>query len=163
MKKKRKCLIWVFQWVDFWYFFFVFGFIIKVTSFVPVVLHVNQNSGYGSFIRETLLPIISDNYYPTFWCWEARMQTVFASFIRATLPNIHYRREILRLSDGGEVVLDWRDNGASHDTPIVLFLPGLTGHSQSEYIKSLNNVAKDVNIFIILYCITKYLLIFLFI
>jgi len=72
---------------------------------------------------------------------------------------------VLSLPDGGEVALDWRvderdldDEGReqddpeaqmlrdkSYEGPIVLFLPGLTGHSQSEYIKSLINVAHDVS------------------
>ena len=52
--------------------------------------------------------------------------------------------QILKLSDGGEVCLDWIDNGHKDGDkePIVLFLPGLTGDSQSEYIKSFVNVAR---------------------
>ena len=50
----------------------------------------------------------------------------------------------MKLSDGGEVCLDWIDNGHKDGDkePIVLFLPGLTGDSQSEYIKSFVNVAR---------------------
>jgi len=72
------------------------------------------------------------------------MQTVLASFLRRTLPNINYRREILKLSDGGEVCLDWLDCEKGKDSrhPTVLFMPGLTGNSQSEYIKSFINVAR---------------------
>ncbi len=59
--------------------------------------------------------------------------------------------QVVTMPDGGEVTLDWRrkdaGEGAATDAeysgPIVLFLPGLTGHSQSEYIKSLSNVAHD--------------------
>ena len=65
------------------------------------------------------------------------MQTILASILRRTLPDINYRREILKLSDGGEVCLDWLDceKGKEGSHPTVLFLPGLTGDSQSEYIK----------------------------
>lgn len=45
--------------------------------------------------------------------------------------------------DGGEVCLDWiSENNIEEDAPICLFLPGLTGDSQSEYIKSFVNVAR---------------------
>ena len=45
--------------------------------------------------------------------------------------------QILKLSDGGEVCLDWLDceKGKESSHPTVLFMPGLTGNSQSEYIK----------------------------
>ena len=53
------------------------------------------------------------------------------------------------MSDGGEVCLDWIDSASkdkgskgSDKDAIVLFLPGLTGDSQSEYIKSFVNVAR---------------------
>ena len=51
--------------------------------------------------------------------------------------SIQFWHQILRLSDGGEVCLDWldceKDKNKNH--PTVLFLPGLTGDAQSEYIK----------------------------
>ena len=45
--------------------------------------------------------------------------------------------KILKLSDGGEVCLDWLDceKGKEASHPTLLFMPGLTGNSQSEYIK----------------------------
>ena len=51
--------------------------------------------------------------------------------------STQFWHQILRLSDGGEVCLDWldcdKDKNKKH--PTVLFLPGLTGDAQSEYIK----------------------------
>ena len=42
------------------------------------------------------------------------------------------------MSDGGEVTLDWKCPEASNEsTPICLFLPGVTGCSQVDYIRSL--------------------------
>ena len=45
---------------------------------------------------------------------------------------------MLELKDGGQVCLDWLDDGREHDEthPTVIILPGLTGSSQSEYVKS---------------------------
>jgi len=115
----------------------------RIVVVKPVELHCKKDSLYHKFLKKNL-PILSENYLPTFWCFEARMQTVLASFLRRTLPNINYRREILKLSDGGEVCLDWLDceKGKESSHPTVLFMPGLTGNSQSEYIKSFINVAR---------------------
>jgi len=52
------------------------------------------------------------------------------------------RREILALSDGGEVALDWAEKDCSITSPIVVILPGLTGGSQAEYIKCLVSAAR---------------------
>jgi abhydrolase domain-containing protein 1/3 len=46
-------------------------------------------------------------------------------------------REILQLKDGGQIALDWLSENCTEDSPIVIILPGLTGGSQSEYIKFL--------------------------
>jgi len=88
------------------------------------------------------MPIVRENFKPTFWCWEPRMQSMVASFIRQTISDINYSRELFTFRDGGIVGLDWMEtvyDGA--DQPIVLFLPGITGSSQSEYIKALVNTA----------------------
>lgn len=76
-------------------------------------------------------------------------------------------REILSTSDGGQISLDWYNPDGSetktvsnrqeqsspthsmheqsfHSKPIVLFLPGLAGSSQAEYIKSLVPIAHRI-------------------
>lgn len=53
-------------------------------------------------------------------------------------------REVLEMKDGGIVSLDWLEsyNQDYKDyRPVVIFLPGLTGHSQTEYVKSLVPIA----------------------
>ncbi|XP_015118106.1 phospholipase ABHD3 isoform X1 [Diachasma alloeum] len=101
---------------------------------------------FRTFIEENVA-IIRSKFWPTFWCYEARAQTVLASILRKLLlPHIKYRREILTLKDGGEVALDWADQGCSPTSPIVIILPGLTGSSQTEYIRCLITAAKNVGI-----------------
>ncbi|KAK4296341.1 hypothetical protein Pmani_031159 [Petrolisthes manimaculis] len=90
---------------------------------------------------ESRLGILQERYWPTPWCYEARCQTILASVLRARLPDIQYKRELLELKDGGQVCLDWLNedgvDAVNNDThPIVIILPGLTGSSQSEYVKS---------------------------
>lgn len=53
---------------------------------------------------------------------------------------------MLCLKDGGEVALDWLDNGCAADAPIIIILPGLTGESQAEYIKCLVAQSNQIGI-----------------
>lgn len=73
--------------------------------------------------------------------------------ITLTYTPTHAHREYVRTPDGGQISLDWYDpdvpsedcssrqcNSKVHcdyNRPIALFLPGLTGCSQAEYIKTL--------------------------
>lgn len=50
------------------------------------------------------------------------------------------------MKDGGEVALDWYVAGCSENAPVVVILPGLTGGSQSEYIKTLVFAANQKSI-----------------
>ncbi|XP_066990094.1 phospholipase ABHD3-like [Macrobrachium rosenbergii] len=87
---------------------------------------------------ESHLSILEEKYWPTPWCYESRCQTILASLFRFRLPDLKYRREVLQLKDGGQACLDWLDgDGTNENSPIVLILPGLTGCSQSEYVKGL--------------------------
>ncbi|KAJ9582949.1 hypothetical protein L9F63_022710, partial [Diploptera punctata] len=98
------------------------------------------------------LPILQEKYWPTLWCFESRLQTVFASLLRSRLlPNVKYRREILKLSDGGQVALDWFEDGCPHDAPVIIILPGLTGESQAEYVKCLVKAANSIKLRIVVF------------
>ncbi|KAL1123579.1 hypothetical protein AAG570_002655 [Ranatra chinensis] len=105
----------------------------------------------GSFKNylENNIPLLKEKFWPTLWCFEARAQTLMASFVRATvIPHITYKREILTLKDGGEVCLDWLDpyDGCPPETPTVIILPGLTGASQANYVKGLALSAKRIGV-----------------
>jgi len=82
------------------------------------------------------------------------MQTVISKIMRRTLPSIVYKREVFTFQDGGEAVLDWKYDDKDDipdqlidgrkevpEKPIVLILPGLTGWSQSDYVKTFVHVA----------------------
>jgi len=121
-----------------------FGIYLYYRSFVVCQprLHCKQ----GTYLHHLLdrLAIVKEEYRPTLWCWEPRLQTMLASVVRHTLPTINYTREVFTFQDGGQVGLDWtREHLVDHAKPIVLILPGLTGSSQSEYVRSFVNVAQE--------------------
>ncbi|XP_011494643.1 PREDICTED: abhydrolase domain-containing protein 3-like [Ceratosolen solmsi marchali] len=110
---------------------------------VKIPIFVCAKGPFSDFLSANL-PILKSKFWPTLWCFESRAQTIFASVIRARiLPHVKYRREILTLSDGGEVALDWAEENSNAMSPIVIILPGLTGASQAEYIKCLVYGAKN--------------------
>lgn len=105
-------------------------------------LHCQQGTIFHSLLDR--LAIVKEEYRPTFWCWEPRLQTILASVVRHTLPDIEYAREVFTFKDGGQVGLDWSSEEVEDlAKPIVLILPGLTGSSHSEYVRSFVNIARD--------------------
>ncbi|XP_033322062.1 abhydrolase domain containing Hydr1 [Megalopta genalis] len=124
-----------------------FGFCVYyLFEVVKTPMLVCANGPFRSFLEERV-PLVRNKFWPTLWCFESRAQTIIASILRSRiLKPIIYRREILCLSDGGEVALDWEEEGSSTTSPIVIILPGLTGASQAEYIKCLITSAKKVGI-----------------
>ncbi|XP_002736227.1 phospholipase ABHD3-like [Saccoglossus kowalevskii] len=87
-------------------------------------------------------PTLSEKYFPTFWCIEARANTIMRSVLMEKPAMEPYRCERLELPDGGEVFLHWLDNHkspSSPDTdirPTVIILPGLTGSADANYVLS---------------------------
>lgn len=107
---------------------------------------VCQNGVFREFL-EANISLLNQKFWPTLWCFESRLHTIFSSIIRTSiLPDIEYRRELLTLSDGGEIGLDWLDGKATEDSPVMVMLPGLTGASQSEYIKCIAHAATRLGI-----------------
>ncbi|PZC73396.1 hypothetical protein B5X24_HaOG209563 [Helicoverpa armigera] len=87
---------------------------------------------FRQFLEENV-PLLSEHYWPTPWCVESRLQTVLGSVLRSRLlPPVKYRRQVVRLSDGGQVALDWVES-AGPARAVLLVLPGLTGCADADY------------------------------
>ncbi|XP_067030371.1 phospholipase ABHD3-like [Acropora muricata] len=96
-------------------------------------------------------PMLSEYYWPTFWCFAAHAQTLIRALIRSR-PSVPFRRETLQTPDGGIVCLDWFDNKSSTvykdpaTRPTVLILPGLTGGSETSYCRHLVLLSEELGI-----------------
>ncbi|XP_021376057.1 phospholipase ABHD3-like, partial [Mizuhopecten yessoensis] len=88
-----------------------------------------KDTKFRSFLL-THCPVISEKYFPTVWCFESRAQTILRSFLKSA-PKLSYEGELIKMEDGGQVLLDWyqNDNEVYPDVetrPTVILLPGLT-------------------------------------
>ena len=88
------------------------------------------------------LPITSEAYFPTFWCWESRIQSIVVACVRdLRLSRISYTRQMFTFKDGGEVGLDW-----AHPRSKVSLYP-ILGSVRSSRSQSVSQ-AKDLKIFL---------------
>ncbi|CAI5475257.1 unnamed protein product [Closterium sp. Yama58-4] len=94
------------------------------------------------------LPSLQEPYRPFFGpLANCHVETIFAAVARS-LPAVRFRRECLRMADGGTVALDWPVGGEALEgtsangevppcTPWLILLPGLTGGSGDTYVRHM--------------------------
>ncbi|KAL3682018.1 hypothetical protein R1sor_000040 [Riccia sorocarpa] len=104
---------------------------------------VNQESINRDILSKT--NILKEPYRRPFYLSNCHVETIFAAYFR-TLPMVQYRRECLRMADGGTVALDFPVGGEDadlwttdlrDDAPVLILLPGLTGGSGDTYVRHM--------------------------
>ncbi|XP_035026842.1 phospholipase ABHD3 isoform X2 [Hippoglossus stenolepis] len=66
---------------------------------------ISGGKKFYQFLKEQC-PVVSETYYPTFWCWESRIQTLLRPFVTAK-PGVVYRKCVVFNNRGvsGETLL----------------------------------------------------------
>lgn len=77
--------------------------------------------------------LIDSTFKPAWWLTNPHAQTVFPKLTRRITSPID-KTERFELPDGDFIDLAWGINGLSNDTPLVIFLHGLGGGMNSQYI-----------------------------
>ncbi|XP_066538058.1 phospholipase ABHD3 isoform X1 [Hoplias malabaricus] len=119
-----------------------------LTSIAKKPKLITGGKKFYEFLRDHC-PVVTETYYPPFWCWESRAQTLLRPFVTAK-PWVTYRNELIRAPDGGQISLDWFDNDSSSShpdppsRPTVLLLPGLTGTSRESYILHMVQQSREL-------------------
>lgn len=111
---------------------YVFYFVFVVERKLRLVCRMGR---MRRFLTANMGGFVKSFYRTPIWCIGANLQSVVSMFIQSRLPPVHYRRQYLDLSDGGRLALDWLNEDLSG--PVLLVAPGLTGDSQSYYLRSL--------------------------
>ncbi|KAJ1679694.1 hypothetical protein EV182_001526 [Spiromyces aspiralis] len=82
-------------------------------------------------------------FYPTPYLQSGHLQTIYNTVMAKTINHINdvkYERELVSMSDGGTVGIDWTPSFESvprDDRPIVVVLHGLTGGSHEYYVRAV--------------------------
>ncbi|MDX1802587.1 MAG: alpha/beta fold hydrolase [Alcanivorax sp.] len=89
--------------------------------------------------------IVASSFQPPLWLRNAHLQTLWGPLGR-TLPEVERQTETLPLADGDHLLLDWAGPQSRPDQLTVLLLHGLSGCSDSHYMRGLQRILADAGI-----------------
>lgn len=77
-------------------------------------------------------PALNKRYFATPWLFNTHMQLIALGFIKGfAKPLVYDRQDILTMSDGGQVSVDWVGLDLPDNTPTLLVLHTISGNPQS--------------------------------
>ncbi|OQR92290.1 serine protease family S33 [Thraustotheca clavata] len=93
-----------------------------------VELHYRSDSQINQFITQHA-KLLSTKYHPPWWAINAHVQILMTLLVPQT--KVKYNREILPMTDGGQIALDWCAGAEDFpdNVPVVIVVHGLTGCS----------------------------------
>jgi predicted alpha/beta-fold hydrolase len=91
-------------------------------------------------------PSLSNGFFPTPWLFNGVLQGIFgmgpgsSKNRRGNTDFVEYSREFFLMKDGGIMSVDWKEPRV-HSKNVLLIIPGLSGGSGSEYVRTAVNQA----------------------
>ncbi|KAJ7205002.1 AB-hydrolase YheT [Mycena pura] len=99
-----------------------------------------QEESLQSLVESRCASLFCD-YRAPWWLFNGHAHTLYASVGKfSKVDQMWYKRQILRVSDGGTLGLDFAPIDTSHldnNSPIIVAVPGLTGGSHEAYIRAI--------------------------
>jgi predicted alpha/beta-fold hydrolase len=120
-------------------FIFLAYCLIKQLFYTTSKVHSQENPQN----RQILSRLGSLDFIPTFFLPNFILQLLYNEFI--TKPIIKYKREYLKTVDGGLVSLDWVVRESENFDKLLVLLHGITGGSNSCFIRDTIEGFKDTN------------------
>jgi len=132
----------------------------QYNPYMTKVMVYCNDSEFNQKLLPSLKSIHNTHFYPALFGTNALLQSIMNKF--APPSGVRYIRDILPLSDGGQIVLDWSlpvkkieyEGTPLHgryypyqppnDTKIMFIIHGLTGGSETNYIQTLVESARRV-------------------
>lgn len=96
---------------------------------------ISSSASMRTFLHVNCGPLVEEPFWPPIWCIGSNIQCLVSLVVQNFLPLLPLRRQVLTLSDGGTVALDWINE--DYPPPVVLFLTGLSSGSQVYYMRTL--------------------------
>ncbi len=125
----------------------IFYLVYRTTPFANKTQAIFKITNENKKIFENLLPL---NYSPPLWMPISTIQMVVHELLEK--KQINFKREYIISDDGGEYSLDWvvsdpRDFHKEKNKKILLILHGLSGGSQTIYMRDILNGMKKLKDF----------------
>lgn len=93
------------------------------------------------------IPILKKGYTPTIWAFHSVLHGLISNSFRST-KDFKFKREELTNSYGQHLTFDILEEGCDENSPSIFIVPGIGGHSQKQYIKSLIQHIKNKRVII---------------
>ena len=122
------------------------GYILYYQFDTKVKLHFEPSQQMEEILSKC--PSLSGNFRPSPWLFNGILQAVYGG-TQGNKPNteenpdyVKYDTETIDTPDNGLISIDWKSSAdVKDDTKILLIAPGLTGSSESQYIRCAVNQA----------------------
>lgn len=83
------------------------------------------------------VPSLQGRFWPTPWLANGHLQSLYAVTLGGVGgPRVQYSRELVKLSDGGTLSIDWAEDKLTDIKRILVVFHGLTGGSEQLYVRT---------------------------